>query len=113
MPKNLSEVPAGSGFEVDYDAYNLKQNRKFKSADEWWLKFSEHFVEDFTTKDDLLLLTDGDIPLARVINHFVGENYKSWMFRKDIEGLGGLSPKECLGADWSMKRLRMLFLQSH
>lgn len=44
MPKNLSEVPAGSGFEVDYDAYNLKQNRKFKSADEWWLKFSKKGV---------------------------------------------------------------------
>lgn len=113
MEENMTVVPPGSGFEVDYDAYNFKQGRKFKSADEWWLKFSEHFSYDFENKDELLLVTNGDIPLARVINHFVGENYESWMLRKDIDGLGGLSPKECLEAEWSMKRLRMLFLQSH
>mgnify|MGYP007011822628 CR=1 FL=1 len=112
MHKN-TVVPRGSGFEVDYDAYNSKQGRKFKTAEDWWFSFSKHFNKEFEGKSDLLSITQGDEPLARVIYHFVGDNYETWMSRKDIDGLGGLSPKECLEAEWSLKRLRMLFLQSH
>lgn len=113
MKENRMIVPCGSGFEVDYDAYNFKQERKFKTADDWWQSFAAHFSNEFDCRNELLLRTKGDEALARVICHFVGENFDTWMSRKDIDGLGGLSPIECMEHEWSIKRLRMLFLQSH
>lgn len=112
----IERVPEGKGFEVDYDKYGSRPTDYYKNSDEWWRAFAKLGEEEFANcniREQLLDDLNHDTELAIVINHFVGENYKSWMFRKDIEGLGGLSPIECLAAEWSLKRLRMLFLQSH
>lgn len=110
-----SIVPEGEGFEVDYDNYERNSNRKFVTSEDWWNTFSSSGRvewESCTFKQELLDEVNHDLNLAMVINHFVGTKFKSWMYKKDISDLGGLSPVECLKSEYGMKRLRMLFMQS-
>lgn len=114
MNKKFKTMPEGFGFELDYEKYSSRANRKFETADEWWNCYSDlarDEWEKFHLKEDLLSKVNGDCRIAWLIVHFVGTNYDSWLIRKDIDGLGGYSPKECLETTWGLKRLRMLFLQ--
>lgn len=109
-------VPEGKGFEVDYDNYESNPNRKFSTSEEWWNAFASSGKgewEDCSFKEELLDEVNHDLNLAMVINHFVGDQFSDWMKRKDLTELGGLSPSECLQSKYGVKRLRMLFLQSH
>jgi len=107
-------TPEGQGFELDYDRYSSRLNRKFANADEWWNSYSDLAQEEwgkFSRQQDLLEKVNGDHRLAWIIAHFVGESYEHWLTRDDIDGLGGYSPSECLETTWGVKRLRMLFMQ--
>jgi hypothetical protein len=109
-------IPKGKGFEIDYDYYNTKKTRRYENADEWWKYFclnGSDELEQSGLKADLIKELDGDTYLAMAVNHFIGKNYKAWLDNKGIEDLGGLTPRQCLGSDYRMKRLRMLFLTSH
>ncbi|MEZ5509899.1 MAG: hypothetical protein R3F47_08345 [Gammaproteobacteria bacterium] len=115
MPDSII-LPEGQGFENDYDNYGRNPKRKYSTADVWWHEFAKNGKAEWKEcpfKDDLLSIVNQDLDLAMVIYHFIGEHYESWLNRKDIVDLGGLSPKECLGSKYGMKRLRMLFLQAH
>jgi len=109
-------VPEGEGLEVDYDRHDIECDENYPSANEWWEKFclnGEEELEKSGIKAELLLELNNDIYLAMAVNHFVGENYKTWLDKKGIGDLGGFTPRECLTSDYKMKRLRMLFLQAH
>lgn len=108
-------VPEGKGFEFDYDNYERNPNRKFSTSEEWWNAFASSGKSEWescTFKEELLDAVNNDLNLAMVIYHFVGEKYHSWMDRKDIPDLGGLSPKECIESEYGIKRLRMAFMQA-
>ncbi len=105
-------TPQGEGFEIDYDYYNTKKNRRFKNADEWWQAFCTNgadALERSDIKKELLRELDDDVCLAMAVNHFIGKNYVSWLDKKGMETLGGFTPRECLKSNYGMKRLRMLF----
>lgn len=107
--------PEGKGFELDYDNYERNPNRKFSTSEELWNAFASTGADEWercTFKEELLAEVNNDLDLAMVINHFVCEEYLSWLDRKDISDLGGLSPKECIQSEYGIKRLRMLFMQS-
>lgn len=109
-------APGGEGFEIDYDKYNLNPDRKFSTSDEWWRSFcslGRDELEKSDIKEELLAEVNGDVYLAMAINHFVGKNYKSWLDKGGIDVLGGLTPRQCMGSSYGMKRLRMLFLMAH
>lgn len=109
-------VPEGEGFEVDYDEYNLDPDRKFSTADEWWRSYcclDKEKLERSNIREELLAEVNNDVYLAMAINHFVGKNYKSWLDKDGIDVLGGLTPRQCMGTSYGMKRLRMLFLMAH
>ena len=107
-------IPEGKGFEIDYDWYEKKPHRKYKTAQDWWEKFANNRAEKwagFKYQDELLKLVNGDTHLAIVISYFIGEEFSTWMYKKDISSLGGLSPIECKETPWGIKRLRMHFMQ--
>lgn len=108
-------VPEGKGFEIDYDNYERNPNRKFPTSEDWWNAFASSGKDEWENcafREELLSAVNQDLNLAMVINHFVGEKYPSWMDRKDIPDLGGLSPKECIQTKYGIKRLRMIFMQA-
>lgn len=64
-------------------------------------------------KSERLTALNQDALLAMAVQHFVGENYSKWLDNKEMQDLGGLSPRECLESEFGMKRLRMLLLMMH
>lgn len=109
-------VPEGLGSEIDYDNYDRNPDRFFASADDWWINYcllGGEELKQSNIKTELLNDLNNDEYLAMVVNHFVGENYKNWLDRGDIDSLGGLTPRQCLNSAYGIKRLRMLFLASH
>jgi len=114
--KEIEVVPEGEGFEIDYDKYGKDGDSYYKDADEWWGNFSKlgaDELEQSELKDSLLKELNGDKCLAMVVNHFIGENYKTWLDKKGIDTLGGFTPRQCLSSDYGMKRLRMLLFMAH
>ena len=109
-------IPAGQGLEIQYDKYEKKPRRVYKTSQEWWEKFASNGIEEWAEcsyQKELLEIVKDDINLAMVVHHFVGENFSKWAYAKDIPDLGGLSPVECLNTEWGTKRLRMMLMRMH
>ncbi|MBU2072490.1 MAG: hypothetical protein KKE72_11380 [Gammaproteobacteria bacterium] len=109
-------VPEGKGFEIDYDKYGSRPTDYYKNSDEWWSAFAKLGEEEFANsniKTQLLEELKHDKELAIVINHFFGQRAFEWLDKKGISKLGGLTPRQCLGLDYGLKRLRMLLLMMH
>jgi hypothetical protein len=109
-------VPEGKGFELDFDKYGSRPTDYYKNSDEWWDAFVKLGEEEFANskiKNQLLEALNHNTGLAIVINHFFGQRAFEWLDREGISKLGGLTPRQCLGVDYGLKRLKMFLLMMH
>ena len=86
---------------------------KYFDGEQSWLEFSELFDEIWENsqfQNELLVLLNGQIDLAKVIYYYNQKNSIDWLNKK-VPALDGLSPMECISDETLTKRLKVCLMR--
>jgi len=86
---------------------------QYYSGDENFIQYSNVFSDEwdrYTFKDELLTMVNNDVDLARPISYYAGDSFEEFMINK-IPVLDDISPKECLGNQSGIRRLKTCLMR--